>query len=172
MCLGELPPAAGADQFPVTTFAPHPQSQGLAFLIDLRLIDPVTGPPQDFREIVVSHSAEFSRNTLIVENPIFQRVFTNSCSEPIKEGGEAPAEDYEGDVKDSALIGAAQRVEHYEIAAYGTVRAMAEKLGDEKAAKLLSQTLQEEKDTDEKLTQLAEAMKVEGGSDKAAAASR
>lgn len=90
----------------------------------------------------------------------------------IKEGGEAPAEDYEGDVKDSALIGAAQRVEHYEIAAYGTVRAMAEKLGDEKAAKLLSQTLQEEKDTDEKLTQLAEAMKVEGGSDKAAAASR
>jgi ferritin-like metal-binding protein YciE len=90
----------------------------------------------------------------------------------IKEGGEAAKEDYEGDVKDSALIGAAQRVEHYEIAAYGTVRAMAEKLGDDKAAKLLGQTLQEEKDTDEKLTQLAEAMKVEGGSEKAAAASR
>ena len=90
----------------------------------------------------------------------------------IKEGGEAAKEDYEGDVKDSALIGAAQRVKHYEIAAYGTVRAMAEKLGDDKAAKLLGQTLQEEKDTDEKLTQLAEAMKVEGGSEKAAAASR
>ena len=57
-------------------------------------------------------------------------------------------------------------------AAYGTVRAMAEKLGDDKAAKLLSQTLQEEKDTDEKLTQLAESMKVEGGGEKAAAASR
>ena len=90
----------------------------------------------------------------------------------IKEGGEAANEDYEGDVKDSALIGAAQRVEHYEIAAYGTVRAMAEKLGDDKAAKLLGQTLQEEKDTDEKLTQLAEAMKVQGDSEKAAAATR
>jgi ferritin-like metal-binding protein YciE len=55
----------------------------------------------------------------------------------IKEGGEAAREDYEGDVKGAAFIGAAQRVEHYEIAAYGTVRAMAEKLGDDKAAKLL-----------------------------------
>src|ERR1700693_1820459 len=70
----------------------------------------------------------------------------------IKEGGEAAAEDYEGDIKDSALIGAAQRVEHYEIAAYGTVRAMAEKLGDDKAVQLLTQTLQEEKDTDVKLS--------------------
>jgi len=63
----------------------------------------------------------------------------------IKEGGEAAEEDYEGDAKDAALIGAAQRVEHYEIAAYGTVRAMAEKLGESKAVNLLSQTLQEEK---------------------------
>jgi ferritin-like metal-binding protein YciE len=79
----------------------------------------------------------------------------------IKEGGEAAEEDYEGDVKDSALIGAAQRVEHYEIAAYGTVRAMAEKLGDEKAVQLLAQTLQEEKDTDVKLSKLSDKMKVE-----------
>lgn len=56
------------------------------------------------------------------------------------------------------------RVEHYEIAAYGTVRAMAEKLGEHQAVTLLSKTLQEEKDTDEKLTQLAEKMKVVGGS--------
>ncbi|MGA7625047.1 MAG: hypothetical protein WB630_04410, partial [Candidatus Acidiferrales bacterium] len=53
----------------------------------------VTGPPQDFREIVVSHSAEFSRNTLIVENPIFQRVFTNSCSEPEYQTSGAPGQD-------------------------------------------------------------------------------
>jgi ferritin-like metal-binding protein YciE len=83
----------------------------------------------------------------------------------IEEGGEAIDEDYEGEAKDAILIGAAQRVEHYEIAAYGTVRAMAEKLGKRQAVTLLSKTLQEEKDTDEKLTQLAEKMKVAGDSD-------
>jgi ferritin-like metal-binding protein YciE len=83
----------------------------------------------------------------------------------IKEGGEAIEEDYEGEAKDSLLIGAAQRVEHYEIAAYGTVKAMAEKLGERQAVTILSKTLQEEKETDEKLTQLAEKMKVVGGSD-------
>ena len=79
----------------------------------------------------------------------------------IKEGGEAAEEDYQGDAKDAALIGAAQRVEHYEIAACGTVRAMAEKLGENEAAKLLSQTLQEEKDTDVKLSKVADKMTVE-----------
>jgi ferritin-like metal-binding protein YciE len=83
----------------------------------------------------------------------------------IKEGSEAIEEDYEGEAKDSLLIGAAQRVEHYEIAAYGTVRAMAEKLGERQAASLLGKTLQEEKDTDEKLTQFADKMKVVGGSE-------
>jgi ferritin-like metal-binding protein YciE len=83
----------------------------------------------------------------------------------IKEGSEAIEEDYEGEAKDSLLIGAAQRVEHYEIAAYGTVRAMAEKLGERQAASLLGKTLQEEKDTDEKLTQFANKMKVVGGSE-------
>jgi ferritin-like metal-binding protein YciE len=82
----------------------------------------------------------------------------------IKEGGEAADEDYKGEAKDALLIGAAQRVEHYEIAAYGTVRAMAEKLGDRQAVTLLSETLQEEKETDEKLTKQAEGMKVVGGS--------
>ena len=79
----------------------------------------------------------------------------------IKEGGEAAEEDYEGDTKDAALIGAAQRVEHYEIAAYGTVRAMAEKLGESEAVKLLIQTLQEEKDTDVKLSKVADKMTIE-----------
>ena len=83
----------------------------------------------------------------------------------IKEGSEAIEEDYEGEAKDSLLIGAAQRVEHYEIAAYGTVRAMAEKLGERQAASLLGKTLQEEKDTDEKLTQFANKMKAVGGSE-------
>jgi len=79
----------------------------------------------------------------------------------IKEGSEAAEDDYERDAKDAALIGAAQRVEHYEIAAYGTVRAMAEKLGEDKAVNILIQTLREEKDTDVKLSTLADKMTIE-----------
>jgi ferritin-like metal-binding protein YciE len=73
----------------------------------------------------------------------------------IKEGAEVIGEDFEDDVMDSALIAAAQRVEHYEIAAYGTVAAYADVLGETEQASLLRETLQEEKDTDEKLTELA-----------------
>lgn len=74
----------------------------------------------------------------------------------VKEGAEVMSEDYEGAVMDAAIIGAAQRVEHYEIAAYGTVRTFAEILGENEHVSLLEQTLEEEKQTDEKLTQLAE----------------
>jgi ferritin-like metal-binding protein YciE len=73
----------------------------------------------------------------------------------IAEGAELLEEEGEEMVKDAALIGAAQRVEHYEIAAYGTARTLAELLGMKNAVKLLQQTLDEEKETDEKLTQLA-----------------
>lgn len=74
----------------------------------------------------------------------------------VKEGSETMKEDFSDDVKDAAIIGAAQRVEHYEMAAYGTVRAFAELLGENEHVSLLEQTLQEEKQADEKLTQLAE----------------
>jgi len=74
----------------------------------------------------------------------------------IEEGSEATEEDYEGSVMDAALIGAAQRVEHYEIAGYGTVRSMAETLGEPNHVSLLEETLEEEKETDEKLTELAQ----------------
>lgn len=60
------------------------------------------------------------------------------------------------DVNDAGLISAAQRVEHYEIAAYGTLRAFAEHLGKDHAAELLQRTLNEEKQADEKLTGIAE----------------
>ena len=73
----------------------------------------------------------------------------------VKEGSEVIEEDMEDGVKDAALIAAAQRVEHYEMAGYGTVRAMAEVLGENKHVSLLTKTLEEEKETDEKLTQLA-----------------
>ena len=74
----------------------------------------------------------------------------------IQEGGELISEDAEDTVRDAGLIGAAQRVEHYEIAGYGTARALANCLGYGDAAELLSETLDEEKATDEKLTELAE----------------
>jgi len=74
----------------------------------------------------------------------------------VAEGAEVMEEDFEDSVMDAALIGAAQRVEHYEIAAYGTVCAFAEELGESEQASLLNETLEEEKETDEKLTKLAE----------------
>jgi len=74
----------------------------------------------------------------------------------VKEGSETINEDYSDEVKDAAIIGAAQRVEHYEMAGYGTVRAFAELLGETEHVSLLEQTLQEEKQADEKLMQLAE----------------
>jgi ferritin-like metal-binding protein YciE len=65
-------------------------------------------------------------------------------------------EEFEGGALDAGLIGAAQAVEHYEIARYGTLRAWAEQLGMEDAARLLSETLDEEESTDQLLSELAE----------------
>ncbi|EDY19052.1 protein of unknown function DUF892 [Chthoniobacter flavus Ellin428] len=74
----------------------------------------------------------------------------------VEEGAELISEDAEDSVRDAGLIGAAQRVEHYEIAGYGTAIALANTLGQREAASLLGKTLQEEKETDAKLTKLAE----------------
>jgi ferritin-like metal-binding protein YciE len=82
----------------------------------------------------------------------------------VKEGEDLVG-DFEGDVLDAALISAAQRVEHYEIAAYGTVRTFANILGDKEAATLLEQTLEEEKETDKKLTELASNINFEAAPD-------
>lgn len=79
----------------------------------------------------------------------------------IKEGDEVMSEDYDSNVMDAALISAAQRVEHYEIAAYGTACTYAELLGESEHASLLGQTLEEEKETDEKLTELSKQINVE-----------
>lgn len=75
----------------------------------------------------------------------------------IKEGSEVIKSDMEGAVRDAALIAAAQRVEHYEIAGYGTARTFAERVGDKKAVRLLDKTLSEEEKTNEKLTSIAES---------------
>jgi ferritin-like metal-binding protein YciE len=79
----------------------------------------------------------------------------------IKEGEEMMREDFDEEAMDAAIISAAQRVEHYEIAAYGTVRTWAELLGENEASSLLQKTLDEEKGTDKRLTELAQEINVE-----------
>jgi ferritin-like metal-binding protein YciE len=78
----------------------------------------------------------------------------------IEEGSELIDEDPGDEELDAGLIAAAQRVEHYEIAGYGCVRTYAELLDEGDAAGLLEETLEEEKETDQKLTTLAEAINV------------
>ncbi len=73
----------------------------------------------------------------------------------VEEGKEVMSEAQSGEVMDAGLIAAAQAVEHYEIARYGTLRSWAQQLGMQEAAQLLDQTLQEEKQTDELLNKIA-----------------
>jgi ferritin-like metal-binding protein YciE len=75
----------------------------------------------------------------------------------VAEGAEMIEEEADAEVKDAGLIAAAQRVEHYEMAGYGTARAYAELMGDQEGAKPLQTTLEEEKETDQKLTKLAKS---------------
>jgi len=75
----------------------------------------------------------------------------------LEEGKEMMQEDFEDELMDAALISAAQKVEHYEIASYGCVRTFAQLLGDQQAADLLQQTLDEEGEADKKLTSIAES---------------
>ena len=85
----------------------------------------------------------------------------------VEEGDEVSNEDYEESVMDAALISAAQRVEHYEIAAYGALIEFARLLGESEHVELLEKTLEEEKETDQKLTELAKTINQEaiGGSE-------
>ncbi len=93
----------------------------------------------------------------------------------VKEGSELMEEGFSGAVLDAGLIGAARRVEHYEIAAYGAVNEIATALGQTQHASLLEETLAEESETDEKLADLAEEInsqaKAEGSEEKQDAAS-
>ncbi len=110
----------------------------------------------------------FEDHLKMTENQIqrIEEIFSNKKESPsgkkckgmesiIEEGEEMMKEITDPEVLDAALIAAAQKVEHYEIASYGTVRTYAEILGDEDSRELLQQTLDEEKQTDLKLTELA-----------------
>ena len=79
----------------------------------------------------------------------------------IKEGDEIVSAGGDPSTVDAGIISAAQRVEHYEMAGYGTVRTYAKLLGQEQMASLLQQTLQEEEEADQRLTQIANTVNVE-----------
>jgi ferritin-like metal-binding protein YciE len=96
---------------------------------------------------------------------VFQQLGAKPKGKPCKgmqgliaEGEEMIKEKADPAVRDAGLIAAAQRVEHYEMAAYGCARTYARQLGQQQAASLLQQTLDEEGMTDKKLTQLAESL--------------
>jgi len=117
----------------------------------------------ELQQAFTSHLEE-SKGHLERLNQIFEKMGekprAKKCKgiEGIIEEGKDVMEDAENEeVLDAALIAAAQRVEHYEMAAYGTVRTYARLLGDEQAARLLQQTLDEEGETDKKLSALAES---------------
>lgn len=76
----------------------------------------------------------------------------------LEEGAETMEETEEGELRDAAMIAAAQRVEHYEIAAYGTMRALAQMMGQQEIAQLLQETLDEEGQTDKKLSAIAKSV--------------
>jgi ferritin-like metal-binding protein YciE len=78
----------------------------------------------------------------------------------LKEGEDRLSNGKLGEVLDAGIISAAQRVEHYEIAAYGSARTYAELLGNQEAVRLLSETLQEEKNADQKLNQIAKSVNI------------
>jgi ferritin-like metal-binding protein YciE len=94
---------------------------------------------------------------------IFDRMGTSPGSKTchgmegiLKEGEMIMQKDMDKNVKDAALIAAAQKVEHYEIAMYGTMATWADFMGEDEIARMLKETLEEEKKTDQKLTEMAE----------------
>jgi ferritin-like metal-binding protein YciE len=125
---------------------------------------------EDLRTAFEDHLTETEQQVKRLET-IFKQVEANPKGKKckamaglIEEGKEIIEEDAEDAVKDAALIAAAQRVEHYEIAGYGTVRTYAQLLGFDEASNLLQETLDEEASADKKLTELAQNINVEAQS--------
>jgi ferritin-like metal-binding protein YciE len=117
----------------------------------------------DLRSAFEEHLEQTRRHVDRLEQ-IFRRLDESPKGEKCKgvegiidEGEDMMAKDSPASVSDAALIASAQRVEHYEIAAYGTVRTFARQLGYDDQAQLLNETLQEEGETDKKLSRLAES---------------
>jgi ferritin-like metal-binding protein YciE len=111
-----------------------------------------------------NHHLEETRQHVSRLESIFQQIGEKSSGETceamkglIKEGDILVKAEGDPDVRDAGLVGAAQRVEHYEIAGYGTARSLARRLGENQIAEILQETLNEEAQADKKLTSIAES---------------
>jgi ferritin-like metal-binding protein YciE len=117
---------------------------------------------EELRDAFTSHLRETEQQVIRLEQ-IFQSIGETArgkkCDgiEGIVEEGKKAMETLDGAILDAALIAGAQKVEHYEIASYGTLAYFAELLGEDKAKELLGETLEEEKAADNKLTQIAKS---------------
>ena len=117
---------------------------------------------EELRSALMEH-LEVTRGQVQRVEQIFELLQVPAKAKPcmgmkgiIEEGDETMQQDASEELMDAALIGAAQRVEHYEMAAYAAARAMAEHMGNREVADLLQETWDEENEADEKLTELAE----------------
>jgi ferritin-like metal-binding protein YciE len=130
-----------------------------------KMIDAADSP--DLRTALTNHLEETRNHVVRLE-----RVFQNHNEEPktetckgmegiIDEGKDIVSHDENLNVRDAGIIAGAQKVEHYEIAAYGSVRTWAEQMGHTQDAQLLQETLDEEKQADAKLTQIAKSLNME-----------
>lgn len=130
-----------------------------------KLIEKSTSP--ELRNALQEH-LDITRQQIRRLDQIFQTLNEKSSGETCKgmkgviaEGDGVVGDAKDNSVRDASIIASAQRVEHYEIAGYGTVRTYARLLGKQQIAQLLEQTLQEEKEADAKLSQIAESVNVE-----------
>ena len=119
---------------------------------------------EDLREAIREH-LEATRGHVERLEKAFENLGTKAQSKTcagmkglIEESEEVIGQDASGEMKDLAIIAAAQRVEHYEIAAYGVIRTLAERLDNEEVAELFQETLGEEEAADERLTEVAEML--------------
>lgn len=126
-----------------------------------KVIDKTTNP--QLRQALANH-LEQTRGHVSRLEEVFQMHGEEAKKQKCKgmdgilsEGDELLGMDATPEVRDAAIISACQRVEHYEIAAYGAVRTYAEQLGHDRAAAVLQETLDEENEADEKLTEIAES---------------
>jgi ferritin-like metal-binding protein YciE len=116
---------------------------------------------EDLAEAIRAHLGETESQVSRLEE-VFEIVGMPAKGKPCKgmkglleEGDEAIKQEEKGTLRDLSIIAGAQRVEHYEMAAYGTARTIAEQLGLDEAVELLQQTEDEEKQADVKLTEVA-----------------
>ena len=118
----------------------------------------------ELREAIESHLEETQQHVSRLEEvaqSLDESIKRKTCAAMqglVKEGEEIMREQKDSSALDAAIIAAAQKVEHYEIASYGTLVAWAERMGHDQATELLRETLEEEKAADEKLTSVAESI--------------